>query len=112
MTHSLEGLIEVLLEHKTDLLFNRQLRIHRENEVSGLFCKTNELTFQSFANLWTELLDLEDNSYLAGLERWLSIENFFIQITDETLNREWLGSYFQNLQTMVREFKKAGKCPL
>lgn len=110
--HSLEALIEVLLEHKNDLLFNRQLRIHRENEDFRIcFVKTNELTFQSFAPLWAKLLELEDNSHLANMVLQLSIENFYIQITDETLNREWLTKHFRELQTLVREFKKTGKMP-
>jgi AcrR family transcriptional regulator len=110
--HTLQDLIEVLLEHKNDLLFNRQLRIHRENEdFRTCFVKTNELTYASFAPLWAKLLELEDNSQLANLVLQLSIENFYIQITDETLNREWLTAHFKEVQFMVREFKKTGKVP-
>lgn len=103
---SLEGLIDILVEHKIDLLFNRQLRIHRENkEFETCFVKTNEITEKSLLKVWLEVIELKDNSYLAGLVLKLSIENFFLQITDETLNHDWLNTYFQGLRQVVRAFK-------
>ena len=98
--------IDIILEHKTDLLFNRQLRIHRDNPAfEQCFCQTNEMTVQSIIPIWTTILDLQENSYLAGLVLKLSMENFYLQITADTLNREWLNHYFQELRALVRAFK-------
>lgn len=109
---SLADLIDVLVEHKIDLLFNRQLRIHRENPAfQACFLKTNELSIPGMLNVWAKIIGLTDHSYLAGLVLQLSMENFFLQITDETLNPTWLNEYFQRLQQMVREFKKTGTVP-
>lgn len=107
---TLDELVEIIMEHKIDLLFNRQLRIHRDNpDFQACFQKTNEITGQAMAGIWAEVLDLKDHSYLAGLVLRLSLENFFLQITDETLDREWLYNYFETLRTLIREFKKTGE---
>lgn len=110
---SLEELIEIIIEHKIDLLFNRQLRIHRENtEFEACFCKTNQITLPAFLKIWSEILDLKDNSYLSELMLKLSLENFYLQITDETLNAIWLNNYFTDLKKLVKEFKRTSKIPL
>jgi AcrR family transcriptional regulator len=103
---TLEELIDILVAHKTDLLFNRQLRIHRQDaEFRKCFEKTNEITAQSIIRIWAEILDLKDNSYLAGLVLKLSIDNLFLQLTDETLNQNWLRTYFNELRGLIRAFK-------
>lgn len=102
-----EELIAVIIEHKTDLLFNRQLRIHRENKVfEKCFLKTNELTSKAIIGVWSEIIKLKDNSYLAELVYRLSLENFFLQITDETINHDWLNNYFNELSNLVKAFKQ------
>ncbi|MEM7660466.1 MAG: TetR/AcrR family transcriptional regulator [Bacteroidota bacterium] len=109
---SLEELIDIVLEHRLDLLFNRQLRIHRENpDFLACFTQVNQMTLPAFLGIWSKILDLQTHVHLAGLVLQLSMENFFLQLTDETLHREWLMGYFHQLQTLVWEFKKTGKVP-
>ncbi len=36
----------------------------------------------------------------------LTMENFYLQITEETLTYEWLENYIFQLQNMVQAFKK------
>lgn len=104
---ALEGLINILVEHKADLLFNRQLRIHRESsEFEACFVRTNEITIPAILRVWSDIIELRDNSYLSGLVLQLSLENFFLQITDGTLNRNWLRDYFDSIKGLVRQFKK------
>ncbi len=103
---SQEELIDVIIHHKIDLLFNRQLRIHREhNGFEKCFTQTNQITGQAIIGIWSEILDLKNNSYLAELVYQLSIENFFLQITDETMNKVWLKNYFTQLRTLIKAFK-------
>ncbi len=107
---SLEELIEIIIEHKTDLLFNRQLRIHRQNEdFEKCFLKTNQITIPAILGVWAEILDLKSNSHLSELMLKLSLENFYLQITDETLNHDWLNNYFNELKLLVREFKRTNR---
>ena len=103
---TLKELIDILIYHKIDLLFNRQLRIHRQNkEFEQCFLKTNKLTGKAILKIWSEIIDLKENSYLAELVLKLSIENFYLQITEETLNQSWLNNYFIELRVLVKAFK-------
>lgn len=102
-----QELVEVLVEHKIDLLFSRQLRIHNNIEVyERCSAETNSISIPGFIKVWARIIDLQDNSYLAELVLHLSMENFFLQINLDNLNRDWLNNYFDQLKTMVREFKK------
>ncbi len=102
----LEDLISIFIKHKTDLLFNRQLRIHRQKPIfQKCLLKTNEISSSSILNVWKSILELENNSYLARLVLRLSVENFFLQITEEHLNQKWLNNYFTQLKEMVSAFK-------
>jgi len=100
-------LTQIMLEHKLDLLFNRQLRIHRDNSAfQACFVKTNEISLPGFMPIWKKVIDLNENSPLAQLVLMLSIENFFLQITDKTLNSNWIAAYFDKIREMVKLFKK------
>lgn len=99
-------LISVILEHKIDLLFSRQLRVHRENpSFKNCFSKTNEISIPAVLPVWKNIINLSENSALAQMVLHLSLENFYLQITDETLNEEWLKNYFINIRRMVFHFK-------
>ncbi len=105
---SIDELIEVIVEHNIDLLFNRQLRIHRDQRAFELcFEQTTKIFTASVKYLWSKMLGLSDHSYLADLVLALSMDNFFLQITEETLNREWMMQYFHQLRNMVDAFKQA-----
>jgi AcrR family transcriptional regulator len=102
-------LVDILLDHKIDLLFNRQLRIHRENEVfQDCFAKTNEISIPGFVPIWRKIIGLPENAQLAELVLIFSMENFFLQITEETLNKVWLSNYFKNIKSMVEQFQSTG----
>lgn len=102
-----DELIEVIVTHKIDLLFNRQLRIHRDNQnFENCFLKTNQITGQSIIGIWSEIIGLKNNSHLAELVFRLSLENFFLQITEETINTNWLNAYFDEINKLIRAFQK------
>lgn len=99
-------LIEILVEHKIDFLFNRQLRIHRENkDFRNYFEKSNEKSAPSIMPVWKKIIGLNNNHYLAEMVYRLSLENFFLQITAETLNKDWLENYLNGIKEMVQQFK-------
>lgn len=100
-------LLHVLVEHKQDLLFNRQLRVHRSNpEFEVCFQKTSAEVGAAVLGIWAEALGLQDNSSLVLMILRLSLENFYLQITEDTLTYEWLEKYVKDLQAMAREFSK------
>lgn len=101
-------LIEVIIQHKIDLLFNRQLRIHRENkEFENCFNQINQISIPAILPLWKNIIGLSENSSLAQMVLTLSLENFYLQITDETLNESWLKAYFENIRQMVIHFRQS-----
>lgn len=106
-------LTQIIVEHKLDLLFNRQLRIHRDNsDFQTCFIKTNEISLPGFMPIWKKVIDLNENNHLAQLVLMLSIENFFLQITDETLNSSWIAAYFDKIREMVKLFKRTNSIPV
>ncbi len=110
---TIDDFIDVLVSHKIDLLFNRQLRVHRENpDFESVFCKTNEITGTAIALVWPRLIGLSQHHKLAEMLLKHTIENFYLQITDETLNRPWLRKYFDDLLLLVQEFRKTGNVPV
>ncbi|MEO1261159.1 MAG: TetR/AcrR family transcriptional regulator [Bacteroidota bacterium] len=99
-------LLHVILEMKEDLLFNRQLRIHRNNEgFKNCFEKASQEVGEAIVGIWADELNLKGNSKLAHMVLNLAIENFYLQITPETLNYEWLVNYVNDLKLMVKEFE-------
>jgi AcrR family transcriptional regulator len=96
-------LIEILVEHKTDLLFNRQLRINRQNEKFGTTLKSSDkIIGDAFVLVWIKDLNLQltKPKLIAIFE--LALENFYLQINKENLNPQWLSSYFDNLKRIAR----------
>ncbi len=98
-------LINILIEHKIDLLFNRQLRIHNENNLfTETLSQSNAILGNSFVLIWIKELNLCLNeNQLAGLFE-LALENFYLQINHENLNQNWLSAYFDNLKKIAKNF--------
>jgi AcrR family transcriptional regulator len=99
-------LIKILLEHKTDLLFNRQLRINsNKSNYRDYLIKSNYIMGNDFISLWltdTKLNILQKQA--EGLFE-LALENFFLQINSDNLNKSWLENYFENLKRITRSFE-------
>lgn len=101
-------LISIILEHKIDLLFNRQLRIHRNHpEFKEYLDRIFQFSIQGLLPVWKNIISLSENGALAQMVLHLSLENFYLQITDETLNELWLKTYFADIRQMVFLFKQS-----
>lgn len=98
-------LINILVDHKLDLLFNRQLRIHHQKPIYQEFLKkSNEIIGNDFVQLWVK--DLKLNLKQKQIESLfeLALENFYMQINHENINFNWLEKYFENLKRIARNF--------
>lgn len=101
-------LLHVLIENKIDLLFNRQLRVHRNiPSFKECFESANTEVGGAILGIWADMLGLSENSHLASIILNLSLENFYLQITEETMTFEWLENYVSDLQAIVRAFQTA-----
>lgn len=97
----------VLLEHRDDLFFSRSLRVHRDIPMyKACFEESNRIVGDAFLAIWANELGLSEKKHLARDVLGLVIENFYLQITPETLNYEWLLQYIGKLRTMIREMYK------
>jgi AcrR family transcriptional regulator len=98
-------LINILVEHKIDLLFNRQLRFYQQNKsYQETLIKSNQIIGNEFVRIWNN--DLQLNLTQKQLESLfeLALENFFLQINEENLNCVWLSEYFDNLKQIAKKF--------
>lgn len=98
-------LIDILVDHKADLLFNRQLRIGRENKLfANTIVKSNHIAGNYFINIWQNDLNIKFTQHQLEGAFSLAIENFYLQINSENLNKEWLKNYFDELKRVVVSF--------
>ncbi|TAG05650.1 MAG: TetR/AcrR family transcriptional regulator [Cytophagia bacterium] len=100
-------LIDILIEHKTDLLFNRQLRINANKiNYKNTLLKSNYIIGKDFITLW--LTDTKISLTITQAEGLfeLALENFFLQINPENIKKIWLESYFEYLKRIILSFGK------
>lgn len=98
-------LITILAEHRVDLLFNRQLRIHQNIPLfSDTLQQSNKIVGDAFVQAWVKDLGLQlSQKQLQGIVT-LALENFFLQINADNLNHQWLSEYFVNLKKIADTF--------
>jgi len=99
-------LIHVLVEHKTDLLFNRQLRFHQNNKTyKQVIFETNRMVGHEFIDVWAKDAQLIlTQKQLEGLYE-LALENFYLQINSENIHYQWLSDFFKNLNQIAKNFQ-------
>lgn len=110
LSHSnnmIPDMLYILLEAKQDVLFNRQLRINRHiPEFNNCFRKAHQPVEEALLPFWALTLGLSDKKYLARMILNLTVENFYLRITEETLSYNWLVNYLSEIRLMVAEMHK------
>lgn len=95
---------EVLFKYKEDAFFNRQLRIHRHLEGYKLcFEKAHKPIEDALLDLWPQAIGLEDNPHLARMILNLTVENFYLRLTEETFTEKGFKSYLDEILAIVKE---------
>jgi AcrR family transcriptional regulator len=97
-------IIEIILEHRIDLLFHRQLRFHRNLPAfEQAILKAESLIGDALLELWVKDLDLTfSKEQLRGVFG-MAMENFFLQIHAENLCKSWLRDYFSQLKKITAD---------
>jgi AcrR family transcriptional regulator len=100
----LPDLVEILLEHRMDLLFSRQLRFHRDRvDFADTVRQTDALIGDAILKLWIRDLNLPlSDRQLEGIFS-LALENFYLQINPANLSSSWLTAYFTQLRKIAEE---------
>jgi hypothetical protein len=95
---------EVLYEFKEDAFFNRQLRINRHIESYKLcFEKAHKPIEDALIKFWPEAIGLDDKPHLARMILNLTVENFYLRLTDETFTEQGLKSYLDEIRAIAKE---------
>jgi AcrR family transcriptional regulator len=98
-------LIDILVAHKEDLLFNRQLRVHSHIPFyNDIICQSNKIIGEAFRWLWTKELNPKFSTSQIEVFFNLALDNFYMQATSENLNHKWLVEYFDNIKESARKF--------
>jgi AcrR family transcriptional regulator len=96
--------LHLMVEVKPYILFNRQLRIHREN-VSFQLCFERAVTVveDELLDLWSEMLDLKEEPRIAANILKVSIDLFYHRVTDSNLTYEWLIEFIEEIKIFLKD---------
>ena len=98
-------LANIILEHKTDILFSRQLRFNQQVERYRLtLLQSNRIIGKEFIQIWVADLKIKLNPVQAEGLFGLALDNFYLQVNPENLTLPWLNDYFANLKRIAASF--------
>lgn len=98
--------INVLIELQEDILFHRQLRVHRNHkQFKGIVEELHHPIEQSFLPIWAKAIGLESNIMVAEAFLKITVDNFYLRISKENLNKEWLLALMDEYKMMVQSIK-------
>ena len=101
-------LLNAILMFKQDLLFNRQLRTHHHLPgYSQCIKEAHDPIENGFLKIWANDLKLENNLGAAKMLLRLVSENFYMRISEDNLNFEWLKQYLVDIMNMTKEIEKS-----
>lgn len=94
-------LIKILIECKTDLLFNRQLRVNRSDKrFSTCLEKTSLIAGPAFIQAWKNDLELSIPSHLIDKLFTVIREAFYLQINKHNMTEAWIFNYFTSVKDL------------
>ena len=100
-------ILNLFLENKTTLFFNRQLSIHRNNKLFQTYSeKATGIVEHTYFDKWVDLLGLQTQQHIAKNILKIYTDNFFLRISEETLTYDWLLSLLDEIKILVNDIKK------
>lgn len=97
-------MLNLFIGYKIDLFFHRQLRINRDNPIyKNCFEKSFKIIETSLIHKWVDFLELKDNIMFATSFLNIIIDNFFLRITDQTFDYQWLSQYLDEIITVLNQ---------
>jgi|TARA_B110000093_G_C12949591_1_gene401880 AcrR family transcriptional regulator len=95
---------EVLFESKEDAFFSRQLRINRHLEAyKNCFEKAHKPVEDALFEFWPKAIGLEDKPQLAKMILTLTVDNFYLRLTEETFTDKGMKSYLDEIIALTKE---------
>src|SRR5215831_19768905 len=85
------GFLNLLMEHKADILFNKHLRDQRENQLFQLyFQKAASIVSKEVQNIWAQFIGLTKDTETSGKLYRIIQDLFYQRITQENFTAEWM----------------------
>jgi AcrR family transcriptional regulator len=95
-------MLNLLVAVKEDILFQRQLRIHRADPVyRRCIERAHGPIEEALLGLWSQAIGLEGRLQLARAMLSLVVDNFYLRVTADTLDQDWLRGYLEEIRGMV-----------
>lgn len=100
-----DKMIDILLKYKTDILFNKNLRIQNQEKFLNCIEKSTEIIELNFLKIWSIYFNFKGN--LAQTKVFIDLvqENFYLSITAENLTSDYLKNYFTQLKNKVEKIQ-------
>lgn len=103
-------MLNVFLENKEDILFHKQIRIKRENEVyRDCFEKAYQKVEAAIFDKWIIHLDLSNQALFAKAFLNLVTDNFLLRITKKNFTYTWLENYLKEIKYLVTQIDATNK---
>ena len=100
--------INLLIDTKDDLLFNKQLRLNFQNPLfKDCFDKSFKKITDSYLDKWNIDTGFEQKPMLGKVILYLLVDNFFLQVNDENLTYQWFHEYLNNLRSIIQQIQIA-----
>lgn len=95
-------MLDLLVSVQEDILFQRQLRIHRAVPAyRNCIVRAHVPIEEALLGLWSQALGLEGRIHLARAMLSLVVDNFYLRVTADTLDQAWLRGYLEEIRGMV-----------
>lgn len=100
-------LVNAIISVKQDLLFNKQLRINRT--IAG-FEQCIETSHSAAIAEVVKILALDHkiSTHIDIIKNFitLTVDNFYLNISEQNINKEWLTEYFKQIKIFISSIKK------
>jgi AcrR family transcriptional regulator len=101
-------ILTLLADHRMDLFFNRQLRIHRNNLSFQLcFQRAHSIVQNEYLHLWAEMLKLQDQPHIAKNILDVVTDLFYQRLEIDTFNYDWIVLFLADIQIFMKEVIKS-----
>ena len=103
-------LLNLAIEHKSDIFFHKQLRINRNRTQ---FKETFQIAFSNYENAvihqWAAFFGMEKNLQFVRTFIHFFTENLLLKATFESFTFPWLEEYLEELATMMKQIDPGTK---
>lgn len=96
--------LKLLAANSEDLLFNRQLRIHRNNIAYQLcFERANAMVETAILDVWAATIGLSEHKHIARNVFNVMSDIFYNRVTHETISYEWMQEFLTGIYAFLND---------